>query len=141
MADVHNKKQRSYNMSRIKGKDTKPELYLRKLLSSQGLRGYRLNYKITGKPDLVFTRYKIAVFIDGCFWHKCPECFQEPENNKNFWRNKINGNVLRDNMVNKLLEKDGWTVLRFWEHLLRKDPFSVYGSIIKQHKKKRDYGI
>ena len=134
MVDVHTKKQRSYNMSKIKGKNTKPELIIRKLLSSNSIKGYRINYKLTGKPDIVFTKYKLAIFIDGCFWHKCPKCFIEPENNKNFWKNKINSNVERDKKVNSVLKKDGWKVLRFWEHLLRKCPNRVYKRIIKELK-------
>ncbi len=132
MVDVLTKKQRSYNMSMIKGKNTKPELIIRKLLSSNGIRGYRINYKLPGKPDIVFTKYKLAIFIDGCFWHKCPKCFIEPDKNKEFWKNKINGNVKRDKKVNRVLKKDGWKVLRFREHLLRKDPDQVYRRITKE---------
>jgi DNA mismatch endonuclease (patch repair protein) len=141
MADVHNKTKRSYNMSRIRGKNTGPELVLRKLLFSKGIRGYRINYKITGKPDIAFTRYRTVIFVDGCFWHKCPVCYQEPEDNKLFWKNKIDGNVKRDLNVNKTLKTEGWTVIRFWEHLLRKDPSSVYNRIIKQLNKKGYHGI
>jgi len=131
MVDVHTKKQRSYNMSMIKGKNTKPELSLRKLLSSKKVRGYRLNYKLPGKPDIVFGKYKIVIFIDGCFWHRCPKCFIEPENNKNFWKSKIKGNVKRDKIVNKILKKEGWQVIRIWEHLLRKTPNYAYKEIIR----------
>ena len=116
MADVLTKEQRSYNMSRIRGRDTKPEIALRKLLCSKGLRGYRVNFKLPGKPDIAFTKYKISVFIDGCFWHKCPKCFIEPETNKDFWMNKINGNAERDAETNDILTKKGWKVIRFWEH-------------------------
>lgn len=134
MVDVHTQQKRSYNMSRIKCKNTKPELVIRKLLSSNGIRGYRLNYKLTGKPDIVFTKYKLAIFIDGCFWHKCPKCFISPDKNKIFWKKKINGNVQRDNDVNKILKKEGWTVLRFWEHLLKKGSNLVYKRIITEFK-------
>ena len=130
MVDVHTKKQRSYNMSMIKGKNTKPELSLRKLLSSKKVRGYRLNYKLPGKPDIVFGKYKIVIFIDGCFWHRCPKCFIEPENNKNFWKSKIKGNVKRDKIVNKILKKEGWQVIRIREHLLRKRPNNVYKQVL-----------
>ena len=136
MVDVHTKKQRSYNMSMIKGKNTKPELLLRKLLSSNGIKGYRLNYKLTGKPDIVFSKYGLAIFIDGCFWHKCPKCFIQPKNNKKFWKNKIKGNVERDKKVNKLLKQEGWKVLRTWEHLLRKAPNKVYTRILRILRKK-----
>lgn len=134
MTDVHTRRQRSYNMSMIKGRNTKPELIIRKLLSLNGIRGYRINYKLAGKPDIVFTKYKLAVFIDGCFWHKCPQCFRQPDNNKEFWEKKIEGNVKRDNNVDNQLKKEGWKVLRFWEHLLRKDNISVYKRIYKELK-------
>jgi len=134
MVDVHTKKQRSYNMSMIKGRNTKPELIIRKLLSSKGIRGYRLNYKLSGKPDIVFTKYKLAIFVDGCFWHKCPKCFIEPDKNKKFWKNKINGNVERDKKVNQALKKGGWKVLRFWEHLLMGNPNLAYKQIIQELK-------
>ncbi|GAG33124.1 unnamed protein product, partial [marine sediment metagenome] len=104
MTDVHTPEQRKYNMSQIRGKNTKPEVKLRKYLFSKGIRGYRLYYKLLGKPDLVFTKQKIVVFVDGCFWHKCPKCFIQPENNKEFWKKKIKGNVERDKKVNKLLK-------------------------------------
>jgi len=131
MADVHTKKQRSYNMSMIRRKNTKPELILRKLLSSNGIKGYRLNYRLTGKPDIVFGKYRLAIFIDGCFWHKCPKCFIQPENNKEFWKKKIKGNVERDKKVNKLLKQESWKVIRIWEHLLRKAPNQVYSRILR----------
>lgn len=137
MVDVHTRKQRSFNMSRIKGKNTKTELLLRKRLSSSGIRGYRIHSKLLGKPDIVFTKYKLVIFIDGCFWHKCPKCFIKPEKNKRFWMQKINGNVKRDKEVNKLLRKEGWTVIRIWEHLLRKNPDNCYKRVFKELKKKR----
>lgn len=121
MADVLTKKQRSYCMSQIKGKDTQPEIILRKALSSAGLKGYRLHYKLIGKPDIVFPKKKIAIFIDGCFWHKCPKCFISPETNKSFWRKKIDSNVRRDGIVNSELKSKGWKVIRIWEHELRKE--------------------
>lgn len=112
-------------MSRIKGKNTGPEVKLRKMLYARGLRGYRLHYNLPGKPDIIFTKKKIAVFIDGCFWHKCPICFQEPETRKEFWMKKIQSNVERDEKVNELLKTDGWNVIRFWEHDVRKKPVEI----------------
>jgi DNA mismatch endonuclease (patch repair protein) len=129
MTDVLTEEQRKYNMSRIRGKDTSPELKIRKKLYSQGLRGYRVHYQLPGRPDITFTRYRIAVFIDGCYWHKCPECFTEPQTRREFWMNKINRNVERDKEINLLLESDGWHVLRFWEHQVRKDAQSVVDMI------------
>lgn len=108
-------------MSQIKGKDTQPEIILRKALSSAGLKGYRLHYKLPGRPDIVFPKKKITVFIDGCFWHKCPKCFIKPETNKSFWNKKIDTNVKRDGIVNSELKEKGWKVIRIWEHELWKE--------------------
>ena len=123
-------------MSQIRAKNTKPEVILRKYLSKLGIRGYRVHYKLPGKPDIVFTKQKISAFIDGCFWHKCPDCYKEPKNNKEFWKKKINGNVKHDKKINKILKKEGWQVIRFWEHLLRKDINSVYKHLLRELKKK-----
>lgn len=104
-------------MRQIKSKNTKPELALRKELFKQGIRGYRIHYsKLPGKPDIAFTKKKIAIFINGCFWHKCPICFKKyPKHNKSYWKNKINSNCKRD-MTNYLNLKDlGWTVVVLWD--------------------------
>ena len=143
MVDVHSRKQRSYNMSRIKSRDTGPEIKLRKLLFSEGLRGYRISAKLPGKPDIIFRKYKLAIFIDGCFWHKCPKCFIGPETHKKFWQDKIKNNVERDNKINRILKKDGWTVVRFWEHDIRKRPDKCVNKIIytilkTKHAKKKE---
>lgn len=134
MTDILTKKQRSYNMTRIKSKNTGPELALRKMLSQNKISGYRLHYKIFGKPDLVFPRKKLAVFIDGCFWHKCPFCFVKPASRLKFWEKKIKNNVERDKQVNKSLKKNGWKILRIWEHELRKNPEMIYKKIVRKLK-------
>lgn len=125
-------------MSRIRGKNTGPEVKLRKLLWSQGIRGYRIHLNLLGKPDIVFTKKKIAIFIDGCFWHKCPVCFQEPETRKEFWMKKIQSNVDRDKKVDERLKDDGWTVFRFWEHDVRKKPDAVVKVISKMIEKSHE---
>lgn len=130
MADILTKEQRTYNMSRIRAKNTGPEVKLRKLLYAEGIRGYRIHCNLPGKPDIVFTKKKIAVFIDGCFWHKCPVCFQEPATRKEFWMKKIQSNIDRDERVNKQLKEEGWTVIRIWEHEIRKEPDSAVKKII-----------
>jgi DNA mismatch endonuclease (patch repair protein) len=130
MTDVLTPGQRKFNMSRIHGKNTGPEIKIRKMLSSRGIRGYRIHYDLPGKPDIVFVRKKIVVFIDGCFWHKCPDCFQEPESRKEFWMKKINSNVKRDEKNTRLLTEDNWTVLRFWEHEVRKESETVVRRIV-----------
>lgn len=130
MTDVLTPEQRKRNMSRIRGKNTSPELKLRKMLWESGIRGYRVHYKLPGKPDIVFTRKKVVVFVDGCFWHKCPVCFRPPETNAEFWNDKLQKNVERDLKVTKELEDLGWTVLRFWEHEVKKTPEDVVARII-----------
>lgn len=134
MPDVLTKKQRSYNMARIKSKNTGPELILRKLLSQNKVLGYRSHYKIFGRPDLAFPKKRLAVFIDGCFWHKCPLCFVKPTSRTEFWKEKIRKNIKRDKEVNKFLKKNGWKFLRIWEHELRKNPEKVCQKIIRRLK-------
>jgi DNA mismatch endonuclease, patch repair protein len=131
MTDVLTKEQRKLNMSRIRGKNTGPEIKLRKLLYAEGFRGYRIHYDLPGKPDIVFTKKKIAIFIDGCFWHKCPICFQEPATRKEFWMKKIRSNVERDNTNTCLLREEGWTVIRIWEHEIRKNTESAIRLIVE----------
>jgi DNA mismatch endonuclease, patch repair protein len=119
--DVHTKQQRSFNMSQIKGKNTKPEIEFRKYIWSQGIRSYRLHSKIKGKPDLYFPKKQTAIFIDGCFWHQCPICFKKPKTNKRFWGNKIRQNVKRDLDTDIFLANQGIHVLRLWEHEIKID--------------------
>lgn len=115
MTDVMTAQQRSRCMSRIRGKNTKPELAVRRGLWRLGYR-YRLQLKVPGHPDIVFPKEKIAIFIDGCFWHRCPEHYNRPATNTSTWDEKISRNVIRDQSVNKLLTANNWLVLRFWEH-------------------------
>jgi DNA mismatch endonuclease (patch repair protein) len=131
MTDVLTPAQRQLNMSHIRAKNTGPEVKLRKLLWAEGVRGYRIHCEIPGKPDIVFTKKKLAIFVDGCFWHKCPVCFQEPETRKEFWMKKIQSNVDRAARVNEQLQADGWTVIRIWEHEIRKAPDTVVEKILK----------
>lgn len=115
--DVHDKKTRSYNMSRIKGKNTKPEELVRKFLFSQGFR-YRKNDKsLPGSPDIVLPKYKTVIFVNGCFWHGHEGCrfFVWPENNKDFWKDKIEANISRDKKKTAALESMGWKTITIWE--------------------------
>ena len=117
MSDVHSAATRSYNMSQIKGKDTKPELLVRQYLHAQGLR-YRLHdKKLPGKPDLVLPKYKTVVFVHGCFWHKHEGCryFVVPKTRTEFWMNKIGRNVANDERQQAELTAAGWNVLTVWE--------------------------
>lgn len=121
MADNHNKETRSYNMSRIKSTNSKPEEVVRKYLFRRGLR-YRKNVaSLPGKPDIVFPKYKTVVFVNGCFWHKhtCGR-FVWPTSNTEYWIPKIERNVLRDQQNQLALEKLGWRVLTIWECQLKK---------------------
>ena len=102
-------------MSKIKGRDTGPEVRLRKALWKAGLR-YRTHYELVGKPDIVFVGKRTVVFVDGCFWHRCPLHSTKPKSNSEFWKIKLSRNVRRDNEVNEQLARAGWKVLRFWEH-------------------------
>jgi len=114
---------RSRIMSRIRSKETGPEILLRKALWSIGCRGYRLHSSsLPGKPDIVLGPARVAVFVDGCFWHRCPLCYSEPTSNVGYWRKKINRNVQRAQEVNRTLSDMGWKVVRIWEHDINKDP-------------------
>jgi len=114
--DVHSPKTRSFNMSKIRGKNTKPELLVRKWLWANGFR-YRINYeKLPGKPDIIFPKINKVIFINGCFWHKhyC-NFFKWPKTNAEFWRNKIEENVKRDQHNYVALVNSGWHFLVIWE--------------------------
>lgn len=120
MVDTFTKEQRSQIMAKIKSKDTKPEIFFRKLLYSKGIR-YRTHYPIDGKPDVVIVSQKIAIFVDGCFWHKCPKCCRLPNSNKDYWIEKIEKNVKRDKKINETLKSKGWKVIRIWEHEIKEN--------------------
>ena len=104
-------------MSSNKAKNTKPELKLRKALYADGIRGYRLNWKkVPGKPDIAFPGRKIGIFINGCYWHRCPYCeLSLPKTNTDFWKKKFEKNIKIDKKKEKELLDLGWTVLVFWE--------------------------
>ncbi|MFF4560956.1 very short patch repair endonuclease [Streptomyces sp. NPDC001435] len=106
-------------MSRQGSRDTAPEVAVRRLLHAAGLR-YRVNVPVPGMPrrtiDIVFPKAKIAIFMDGCFWHGCPEHATHPKANAEWWRKKLDKNIARDGETTRHLESAGWTVLRFWEH-------------------------
>jgi len=120
MTDVLSRKQRRFNMSRIRGRDTQPEIKLRRSLHSRGLR-FRLHRRdLPGCPDLIFPRHRIVIFVHGCFWHRhlCP-MFRWPNTRKAFWRQKIEGNARRDCTVQAALVRANWRVLVVWECALR----------------------
>ena len=121
MADVFTKSKRSEVMSRIRGRGNKDtELALAKILRANRITGWRRNQKLFGKPDFVFKRARLALFVDGCFWHGCPKHATMPRNNRAFWRRKLAGNIARDALVTRTLRRAGRRVLRVWEHELAK---------------------
>lgn len=121
--DVHSPQTRSFNMSRIRGTNTKPEEQVRKILFSRGFRYRKNDKRFPGKPDVVLPKYKTCIFVNGCFWHKHEGCkyFVWPQNNSEFWRKKIESNVQRDQNNYEELRKQGWKVIVIWECELKKD--------------------
>ena len=121
--DVHNKETRSYNMSRIKGKNTKPEEIVRKYLFSKGFRYRKNDKRLPGTPDIVLPKYKTLIFVNGCFWHGHEGCryYVIPQTNTNFWVNKINTNIQRDEKKSSELSESGWNIIVIWECQLKKD--------------------
>lgn len=120
MADVFTKKKRSALMAKIKGRgNLSTEMRLIVLMRANGIKGWRRNQRLPGRPDFVFRHEKIAVFVDGCFWHGCPIHYTKPASSANFWGQKVKANKARDRRVDRLLRTEGWTVVRIWEHDLR----------------------
>jgi DNA mismatch endonuclease Vsr len=123
MADTISPQKRSEVMRRVRGKNTSIEIQFRKALWAAGLRGYRVNLrKLPGNPDVVFGPAKVAIFIDGCYWHGCPKHCRMPSSNREYWETKIGRNIQRDKTNRAALRKAGWRVLRFWEHEIKKSP-------------------
>jgi DNA mismatch endonuclease (patch repair protein) len=122
MLDNHSPKVRSYNMSRIRSKDTKPEEIARRFLFTKGLRYRKNDKRLPGKPDIVLPKYKTVVFIHGCFWHchnNCPD-FVLPKSNQDYWIPKLERNRLRDSEHVAVLKSSGWRVMVLWECELKK---------------------
>lgn len=121
MTDVHDKLTRSFNMSRIQGKNTKPELIVRKALFSLGFRFRLHDKKLPGKPDIILPKYHTLIFIHGCFWHGHKNCkyFKVPKTRTEWWIQKIDKNRSNDNKVTSALKGDGWNVIILWECALK----------------------
>lgn len=113
----------SYTMSRIRAKNTKPEVSLRKAMWADGMRGYRLHWKqVPGKPDICFPGQKKAIFVNGCYWHRCPHCdLSLPKSNTDFWKEKFKKNILRDKRKLEELERLNWGTLVLWECEIKRD--------------------
>jgi len=129
MADRLTPEQRHRCMSRVRDRDTKPEILLRKALWARGAR-YRLHTDLPGKPDLVFSGKRLAVFVDGCFWHGCPIHGEIPASNRAFWEKKLGDNVARDRRTNAKLSEMGWRILRIWVHEIKQDVEAVAERVI-----------
>jgi len=138
MADIWTKKKRSEVMSLIRGKGNKEtENALLVLLRQNKLTGWRKHLPLPGKPDFAFPKHKVAVFVDGCFWHGCPKCYTRPKTNRAFWDKKRADNMARDRRVNRQLRRQGWKVIRIWQHSLQKSPTTclnrIRRSLVKQY--------
>lgn len=115
-------------MSSIKGKDTKPELLLWEELDHRMLRRYP---QVKGKPDFGSISRRVAVFMDGCFWHGCPRCYKPPSTRPEYWQRKLMGNKMHDTLVTSALESEGYVVMRFWEHAVVQDPAGCARNIME----------
>lgn len=116
-------------MSLIRSRGNKAtELRLIEIFREHGIIGWRRNQPLLGKPDFTFRRERVVVFVDGCFWHGCPKCYQRPSSNRKFWDAKVEANRKRDRFVNRELRNLGWHVVRLWQHQLGK-PARVAGIV------------
>lgn len=121
MVDVFSRKQRSAIMSRVKGRGNRlTELRLLDLFREHGFVGWRRNADVFGRPDFVFFKVRVAIFVDGCFWHGCPTHGTIPSTNRDFWAAKLDRNKRRDRLVVRELKKRGWIPLRIWQHEFRR---------------------
>ena len=130
LLDNVSKEKRSKIMSSIKGKNTRPEIAVRKILWTRGLR-YRIHDRtVFGTPDISNKSRRFAVFVDGCFWHGCPRCYKEPRSNVSYWQEKIIRNKKRRTLVKKVLKRRGWKIFEFWEHQVYNDPEKIATKVI-----------
>lgn len=131
MPDVFTTAKRSEVMSRIRGRGNKgTEPALMKVFRAHRITGWRRNQPVFGKPDFIFPKLKVTVFVDGCFWHGCPKHSSLPARNRPFWRRKLTANKRRDLLVTRTLRRMGWRVLRIWEHeLVRKNEMRLVSRV------------
>ena len=135
MTDNVTKAKRSHIMSRIRGKNTGPELRLKKVLKP-----LHFTYQpkgIYGRPDFANRKKRIAIFVDGCFWHGCMKHFTKPQSNIEFWELKISRNIKHDREVSNKLRKNGWRVVRIWEHEIKRNPDKVPVRLLRYLKTRR----
>jgi len=124
--------QRKKNMSNIRSQNTKPELIIEKELKKRKIYFSRNPKNIFGKPDFIFRRKKIVLFVDSDFWHCHPTRFIKPKSNLEYWEKKIERNISRDKLVNRTLKKEGWKVIRIWEYDIKKKLDTVLNKLIRQ---------
>ena len=136
MADIFTPEKRSKIMASIKGKDTKIEIMLRKALWKEGIRGYRVNTKLPGKPDIVFTKYKVTIFCDGDFWHG-KDFDKWKERLTPSWLEKIERNIERDKKHDQHLQKEGWVIIHFWENEILNSLEDCIKKIVRTIRKKQ----
>jgi len=131
-------KKRSEIMKKIRSIDTMPEIFFRKALWAEGIRYRKNNRKLPGKPDICISKYKTIVFIDGEFWHgyQWKTKKKKIKANRKYWIPKIEKNIKRDKRNNRLLDKEGWKVIRFWEHEIKKKPDKCFNKVIKAIKER-----
>lgn len=132
MADFLTRSERSKRMAAIRSMgNLTTELRMVMLLREHLIRGWQRHQKLPGRPDFVFRKEKLALFVDGCFWHGCPRCYRAPSTRSSFWREKVESNRRRDRRVDRELRKKGWSVARVWECSLRKRPNEVAGRVAR----------
>ncbi len=138
MVDTLSREKRSWNMSRIKGKDTKPEIILRSMLHKSGFRFRLHDSKLPGKPDIVFPRYNTVIFVNGCFWHHHKRCkyAYTPKSRLEFWQKKFDDTVRRDQKKERQLKNQNWDVITVWECKLKKEPSAVLKKLAQKLKSK-----
>lgn len=140
--DKHTKEQRHKNMQAVKNKNTKLENLVCKTLWHRNIRFRKNVLSLKGKPDIAIKKYKIVIFVDSCFWHKCPVHYKAPGTNNEFWDSKITGNMNRDIDINKYYNDKKWHILRVWEHEIKEDFNSVIEKIVTFiEKAKKDNSI
>ena len=123
MADIYDAVKRSALMARVQGSGNKStELKMYGIFRECGIKGWRRHISLPGRPDFTFRKARLALFIDGCFWHGCPSHYRVPASNSEFWRQKVDLDIARDASVDRKLAEMRWRVLRFWEHELKRMP-------------------
>jgi DNA mismatch endonuclease, patch repair protein len=130
MTDNLTREQRSRTMSRIRARGNRQtELELANCFRRASIRGWRRHLNLPGRPDFSFPKDRLAIFVDGCFWHSCPRHSNMPATNREYWENKLAANKARDRLVNCMLRERGWRVVRIWEHELQEHPLKCVAKI------------